>query len=341
MNALNTYAGGTLLREGSIGFGINSVSTTPGTVDSGPIGTGTLTQDNATYTAVFASGGPRIVGNNITLNPAGQAFIIKGSFDLTLSGILDVGNQPKVIQVDNTAKTIITGDIIDSDLIKSGSGVLYVNGNNSASSTIVSNGTLAGVGIFSGPVTVLPGATLAPGASIGTLTINSDLTINGNLAIEVNKAASPSNDLITVSGTLSNGGTGTLNVSNLGPALSVGDVFFVFNKPVANGNAIAVTGGGVGWVNKLAVDGSIQAAAPSVATNPTNLTFSVSGGNLTLSWPADHKGWSLQAQTNSASAGLKNNTWVTLGGYEGTNSAVIPINVGNPTVFYRLFYQVP
>jgi hypothetical protein len=76
-----------------------------------------------------------------------------------------------------------------------------------------------------------------------------------------------------------------------------------------------------------------------VNPNPTNITFSVSGGTLNLSWPASHTGWSLQAQTNSRSIGLSNN-WTTLG-YEGTNEASLTINPASPTVFFRLFYQQP
>ena len=41
-----------------------------------------------------------------------------------------------------------------------------------------------------------------------------------------------------------------------------------------------------------------------VATNPTNITSTVSGNVLSLTWPADHIGWHLQVQTNSLTAGL-------------------------------------
>ena len=111
---------------------------------------------------------------------------------------------------------------------------------------------------MNGPVTLDPGTTLAPGASVGTLTINSDLSIGGNLAIEVNKSLSPSNDLVVVSGLLTNTGTGTLTVANLGPALAVGDKFTLFSQPVVNGAALTVTGAGANWTNNLAVDGSIS-----------------------------------------------------------------------------------
>ena len=105
-------------------------------------------------------------------------------------------------------------------------GTLVINGDNFAASTYVAAGTLGGTGTFYGPVMLDPGTTLAPGAFVGTLTINSDLSIGGNLAIEVNKSLSPPNDLVVVSGVLTNTGTGTLTVANLGPALAVGDKCF-------------------------------------------------------------------------------------------------------------------
>lgn len=74
-----------------------------------------------------------------------------------------------------------------------------------------------------------------------------------------------------------------------------------------------------------------------VNTSPTNLRFSLSGNQLTLSWPADHTGWTLQAQTNSLSAGL-GSQWVNVTGSASVHQMVIPINVTNACVFYRLVY---
>lgn len=74
-----------------------------------------------------------------------------------------------------------------------------------------------------------------------------------------------------------------------------------------------------------------------VNSNPTNLIFSAAGGNLTLSWPADHTGWELQAQTNSLSVGISTN-WVSVPNSTTTDQVVIPINLTNGSVFYRLIY---
>lgn len=68
---------------------------------------------------------------------------------------------------------------------------------------------------------------------------------------------------------------------------------------------------------------------------PTNITVNVSGNQLTLSWPASHLGWMLQAQTNSLSAGLQAN-WVDVAGSSSSTQVVMTINPANPAVFYRL-----
>jgi hypothetical protein len=72
-----------------------------------------------------------------------------------------------------------------------------------------------------------------------------------------------------------------------------------------------------------------------VNPNPTNIVFSATGNQLTLSWPLDHAGWTLQAQTNAASAGLGTN-WVDVVNSTSTNQVTIPIDSNNGSVFYRL-----
>jgi hypothetical protein len=77
---------------------------------------------------------------------------------------------------------------------------------------------------------------------------------------------------------------------------------------------------------------TVGAAGPS---GPGVLTNSVSGGVLSLSWPAG-QGWRLQMQTNSLSVGLRTNwTYITGTSVSSTN---IPVDTTKPTVFYRLKY---
>ncbi|HTV39742.1 MAG TPA: LamG domain-containing protein [Candidatus Sulfotelmatobacter sp.] len=74
-----------------------------------------------------------------------------------------------------------------------------------------------------------------------------------------------------------------------------------------------------------------------VNTNSVPINFAETNGNLYLSWPFDHTGWTLQAQTNSVTVGISTN-WVTVTGSTATNVVVVPITLTNGTVFYRLIY---
>jgi hypothetical protein len=191
--------------------------------------------------------------------------------------------------------------------------------------------TLAGTGAINGPVTVLPNGILAPGNSIGALTINNNLTLSGNLDIEVNRSGLAS-DNVSVSGILTNAGAGRVVVTNLGAALVPGDTFTLFNKALASGNAMTILGGQVVWTNKLAINGTISVAA-TVATTPTNISYSVSGNTLTLSWPDNYISWSLQ----SNSVGLASTAnWFTVPNSSTATHFVITINPARSNVFYRL-----
>jgi hypothetical protein len=89
----------------------------------------------------------------------------------------------------------------------------------------------------------------------------------------------------------------------------------------------------------LAGTGNLRVVVPPPPVNPTptNITFSAGGGNLTLSWPADHTGWTLQVQTNTRAVGLGTN-WFNVSGSSATNQVALPISTANGTVFYRLVY---
>jgi hypothetical protein len=74
-----------------------------------------------------------------------------------------------------------------------------------------------------------------------------------------------------------------------------------------------------------------------VAMNPTNLTVQLAGNVLQLSWPSDHTGWRLQAQTNDLAQGLSTNWW-DIAGSTTTNQMFLPINPDSGSVFYRMMY---
>jgi subtilase family serine protease len=77
--------------------------------------------------------------------------------------------------------------------------------------------------------------------------------------------------------------------------------------------------------------------AVSVSTSPTNILATVIGNSLILSWPSDHTGWTLQAQTNPPSLGLSTN-WVDMPGSTSVSTVTNAIDPANGSVFYRLKY---
>jgi autotransporter-associated beta strand protein len=217
-------------------------------------------------------------------------------------------------------------------------GVLVVNGIFGNSTVSVTNtGTLAGTGALGGAVAIHSGGALAPGdAGIGRLTISNSLTLlaGGTALVELNKAA-PTNDCVFVTGTVSYGGT--LSVTNLGGTLLAGDAFKLFDAVAFAGNFVATNlpslAPGLGW--QFTSTNGILSVVQTVAVNPTNLTFSVTSGSLTLGWPSNYVGWILQTQTNSRSVGLRTN-WFDVPASDGTNAVSFPINKLDPTVFFRL-----
>jgi fibronectin-binding autotransporter adhesin len=368
LSGANTYSGGTIPTTGNIGFGIDSVgSVTSGPIGTGPLLLAPEVPNLTGSGTVLAYGGARTIANPIQYPSATNnlTLIIGGTNKLTFTGSYTLNgndfpngtNNVRTLQVDNTGLTTISGVISDTtngvsagfSFIKSGTntlalsnietytgpttvsaGTLQVNGQLNASSvvTVRSNSTLSGTGTINGPITINAGGALAPGAaSIGTLTVNNNLTLAGNVNVRVNRSGSTS-DKASVSGTLSNSGTGTVVVTNTGAAFQVNDTFAVFNKAVTGGATMKVIGGGVGWSNQLAVNGMIVVSS----TNPPTIGTSLSGLTLTLSWPPDYFGWVVQ----SNSVSLTSTNWFTVPNTGNATSYPITITSARTNVFYRL-----
>jgi autotransporter-associated beta strand protein len=125
------------------------------------------------------------------------------------------------------------------------SGTLLVNstvggGTGSGSVTVASGATLGGTGIISGAVTVNSGGVFAPGNPLGTLTISNNLLLSAGSTTYVQVQHTPlTNDSVSVTGTLTNGGT--LNVTNIGgTAFGNGDSFKLFNAAGYSGGFASI-----------------------------------------------------------------------------------------------------
>ena len=329
-------------------------------------GTNTISSPLVFNTDVSAA----VVGTEINVEATTGQLLIDATSSLANNSTYD----PIDLNLQGPATGIWNGALLDGgtplNIFKRGPGTWTLGGANSyTGNTTVSQGTLlitnqisspgnvsvqsgailGGNGaLIAGPVSVATGATLAPGLpsgnGAGILTINNNLTLSPGsfTSVQVNKTAATS-DIITGLNTLTY--DGTLVVSNLSGAFANGDAFPLFSATSYTGSFAAILpahpGNGLSWDTRtLAADGTLRVTSGNtIAGNSTNLTAKVVGGNtLQLTWPADHTGWILEAQTNALGAGLGAN-WVRLGASATTNQISVPIVTTNGSVFYRLINQ--
>jgi autotransporter-associated beta strand protein len=249
-------------------------------------------------------------------------------------------------------------------LVKTGPGILTLNGNNSYAgsttvnagtllangssaagpTTVASGGTLAGSGLVSGPVIVNPGGTLAPGpvAGLGMLTISGNLTLAGGSTTAMQVQHSPlTNASVLILGNLTNGGT--LVVSG-GLNLAGGDTFKLLNAESYNGTftnvILPVLHPGLGWnTSLLNSNGTISVvvnAAPLISSASRSGNHFVLRGTGGLS----SANFYLLGSTNLSLpipnwTRLQTNQFDSSGDFTITND----INPASPQTFYRLQLQ--
>ena len=318
-------------------YGPNATVATGSIIKSGT-GSLTLTGTNL-YTGTTAiSGGTLTIGGAGKLGSSGAyagnitndaTFIYSSSAAQTISG--PISGAGTLTKQGVGTLTLSGANTYSGDTTISGGTLLVNNTSGTGAVTVNTNGTLGGIGTITGLVTNNAGGTLSAGTNgVGTLTLGGNLTLN----------AGSTNTFVV------DGGFGASNSITLGSSVTYGGVLkIVPSGTFANGQSFILFSG-VGATNASKFD-SISASGPTTfsftngvltvastgPSGPTLLTNSVSGGVLSLSWPAS-QGWRLQMQTNSLTVGLYTN-WV-----EAANSSVsstnIPIDSTKPTVFYRL-----
>jgi hypothetical protein len=296
--------GGSFANGGAQSLSLNKVGT----------GTFTSTGDSTNTGALTVSAGTLALAESAAVYQTGQPVIGSGSF-----------SNATLIAVNSGAKLDVLGRL-DQRL------------------TLNAGQTLKGSGTLNGSLTAGAGSVINPGDALGTLTVSGNAVLAGTLRMEVNRAAVPNNsDRLVASGGITYGGI--LSVTNTGSALQAGDVFQLFPSGVSGFAGYELQTNDVvnnvtyTWNNTVTVNGRVTVASVGtlVNPNPTNIVSSVAGGQLTLSWPADHTGWRLQVQSNSLAIGLGTN-WVTVPNSTATNQVSVPVSTADGAVFYRLVY---
>jgi len=296
----------------------NTHATTPATFTVG-------TDDSSTlFDGVFGNGGAASL--NVTKVGAGT---------LTLSG--NNSNSGPVTVGAGSIALMGDGSFSNATQIIISSGATFdVTSRNDASLNLNSGQTLKGGGSLNGNLITAAGSIVNPGASIGTLTVANNATLAGTLLLEVNRSSVPNADRLSVTGTLTTGGT--LAVTNIGPALQVNDTFALFPAGVGGFTVSLPTvdtlnGVTYTWQNDVALNGSVKVLSVAPIAPPT-LAVSRAGNTLNFSWSGPFK---LQSQTNSISVGLSSNWFNYPSG--STSPVSVTINPTNATVFFRLSLQ--
>ena len=241
--------------------------------------------------------------------------------------------------------------------------VIMTNANTYTGNTLVSGGVLALSGrgsIVSTNILVAGGATFDVSGLSSTFALGSSQTLsNGSSTATIDGAANSGSGTLSLNyapgtpsfdvtnGTFTLSAATVLKINNTGPALGMGTYTLIgANTSGAVAGTVpstfAITGGGVqgAYHATLTISSGNTldlVVGAAVNTNPTNILFAITNNQLYLSWPSDHTGWTLQAQTNRLSVGLSTN-WVNVTGSTSTNQVPVPINVMNGSVFYRLVY---
>ncbi len=299
-------------------------------------------------TQVFVPvGASRLIlnGGSLQAQADSLAFIVGTTNPATTGKVLV---QSGGATVDSNGKTIRSWLPLEEDgaspgggLTKTGSGTLELSATNTYTGpTTIEAGTFGGnCGLLTSSLLIKSGAAVAPGAQgIGTLAVAGGVTneAGSTTVMEITSDSNARDNIISSNNIALNG---TLVVTNLGvAAFTNGQTFVLYQSLVGiSGNFTATNlpslSGNLAWAWTPA-SGTLSVVYAGPAT-PTNITYTVSGSTLGLTWPESHLGW--YAQSNSVNV-IDANSWFDIPGSTTVTNLSVTIDPAAANVFYRLRY---
>ena len=308
---------------GSLGSSCSLIITNGGTVNSTgtlivgngssnnlALVTGTGSAWNAPYSSLWL-GAQGAAANSNSLTLANGGFL--SVYDITMSNATcRVNFNQGTLQAGGASANFIGGP--GGVYIQSGGAVIDIQGNTVA----IGNALQQDAASPGGGLTVL--------GTGGTLTLSGTNTYTGNTTVD-------GGTLLLQQPTLSAGSTITVTNAGLLQLAFAGSETNQVAALVLNGvNKAAGVYNSTTDPAYLSGAGSLRVGA-AVATYPTNITYSMSGSVLTLTWPGSHLGW--YAQSNSVSL-ADTNYWFDITNSELATNLVITISPSQTNVFYRM-----
>jgi len=329
---------GTLNGNGNIGavtVATNATLTFSGGI-SGPVVAGGTASSSGTVAGSLAVQSGGVFVNAGTLSGA-LSLQANATLTNTASGIMNVA---AAWTIPTGARVVNLGTIVQAGRLDVG-GILQGTGLFEAAS---------GVSGDNSRVAVNSGGTFSPGnGGIGTLTMNTrfDMNAGSTNIFEVDLTAGTKD--VAAADTINFGGQ--IMIVNIGTTPFASGQSFQILQPnfppnIPNNANVSpfipsVPGPGMVWLtntapNILRTNGFVGVLQITSGT-PTNITFSLAGDVSTLSWPASHTGWRLQAQTNEPGVGITTN-WFTVAGSTTNNLVNLTNNPAMGSSFFRLVY---
>jgi autotransporter-associated beta strand protein len=344
-NTANNWTGNTTNADGTLRMGA------AGVIPNGPgLGNLIMTTPGVEFQAAIAPTVFDLAGFNENINGLSHDPSIPQD-DMGLLVITNSSTTPASLTVGMAGSNGVYGGVISGaalTLVKMGKGTETLSGTNTyQGSTIISNGVLALTGnasIVESSVNIQTNATLdvsglaSPTFTLGGATFTSSggiikgaaggTIVMDGLPIMLNYHAAPA--LIVSQGTLSLFGS-EINVD--GPVLPVGNYTVIQQTggTISGPAWFAVTGTAIG----LGMEGSLSINGDNLILTivAADVTATVSGGQLNLTWPASKLGWTLQTNGIDISQPAD---WFPYPGSTNLTTISIPVLTNQPNVFFRL-----
>lgn len=348
----------------------DSASTAIFTVNGATLA-GNLIADSTSTNTITLTNGAALTG---CINTAKQLAIFTNcTWNATSNSVVTALTNAGTINL--TGKISTTNVLVKSGGVFGGSGTISSNLTVSAGATLVLNPTtnfvVGGKVIFAGAVTVAPSTTniaagtyklltysnsisgtptftyAAPSGSGQTAVFNTAISgvIYVTISVQVTTPVAPANLTATAGDSQValkwNAVTNATSYYVKRSFISGGSYTNVNNCTTTNFTSTSIANGTLYYFVVTATNSAGESAISSeVSARPvspvsTNLSLAISGSALQITWPTDHTGWKLQAQTNTLLYGLGTN-WSDVPNTMLTNQISLPMAATNGGVFFRL-----